>query len=150
MTFKFCHFVVQTSPYQVRHRKIERTILTTMLSYPAYPVTAVWQTQTKFYILQITWNISSKYFLNCHFQVSNSVKTNSSFKQWVSLGDLSRYTCFPKPSTCGPGGASLSVWMKIEDCVNGQNNVWHQENCGWGEETGSWVSLRIKHTGVRK
>ena len=42
--------------------------------------------------------------------------TNKSHNQWVSLGDLSLVTCLPVPDTCGPEGASLSVWLKIEDC----------------------------------
>ena len=46
-----------------------------------------------------------------------ALKMNKSQEQWASLGDLSLVTCLPKPWTCGPEGASLSVWMKIEDCI---------------------------------
>ena len=55
------------------------------------------------------------------FQISNmALNMNKSQEQWASLGDLSLVTCLPKPWTCGPEGASLSVWLKIEGCgVNG-------------------------------
>ena len=41
---------------------------------------------------------------------------NKSRQQWASLDDLSLVTCLSKPWTCGPEGASLSAWMKIQDC----------------------------------
>ena len=53
--------------------------------------------------------------------MNNGVKTIKEQRQWVSLGDLSLFTCFPKPWTCGPEGASHSVWLKIDDCPSEHN-----------------------------
>ena len=51
------------------------------------------------------------------FQISNmALNMDKSQEQWASLGDLSIVTRLPKPWTCGPEGASFSVWMKIQDC----------------------------------
>ena len=53
--------------------------------------------------------------------MNNGVKTVRGQRQSISLGDLSLFTCFPKPWTCGTEGASLSVWLKIEGCPNEDN-----------------------------
>ena len=70
---------------------------------------------------------------------------NKSQEQWASLGDLSLVTCLPKPWTCGPEGASLSVWMKIEDCSeNGTDS--YISSMSWGS---NGFQVRCHHGKLR-
>ena len=46
------------------------------------------------------------------------ISLHLSQKQWVDLGDLSSYSCFPKLATCGPNGTSLTAWINIINCPN--------------------------------
>ena len=45
-------------------------------------------------------------------QVDNAISTDSTQRQWVSLGNLS-LACFTIPGTCGSVGGTLSVLIKI-------------------------------------
>ena len=38
---------------------------------------------------------------------------NRTNKQWVDLGDLS-VACITRPETCGPEGAAISVWLRLD------------------------------------
>ena len=79
-------------------------------------------------------------------QISNmALRINKSLEQWASLGDLSLVTCLPKPWTCGPEGASLSVWMKIEDCSeNGTDG--YISSMSWGS---NGFQVRCHHGKLR-
>ena len=51
-------------------------------------------------------------------QFGLAAKTNASQKQWIELGDLSRYSCIVKPSLCGTtGGGTISFWIKTQGCT---------------------------------
>ena len=52
-------------------------------------------------------------------QAGNAISLDRAQKQWVDLGDVSGYSCFSRPETCGPDGASLTAWINILDCPVG-------------------------------
>ena len=55
-----------------------------------------------------------------YWEFGLAAKTNASQKQWIELGDLSRYSCIVKPSLCGAtGGGSISVWIRTQCCSDG-------------------------------
>ena len=43
------------------------------------------------------------------------MKTNRDHDQYVDLGDLSA-ACITRPETCGPEGAAISFWFKLNSC----------------------------------
>ena len=56
---------------------------------------------------------------------------------WVDLGNVSGYSCFSLPETCGPNGASLTAWIKIIDCPTGSGFITSKEA---GAKTGFYTN----------
>ena len=45
---------------------------------------------------------------------------HAQLSQWVDLGDLTPFSCFPMPSLCGATSATLSLWMtQVMSCDGG-------------------------------
>ena len=56
-------------------------------------------------------------------QVGNAITLDGNQYQMVDLGDVSGYSCFSRPETCGPDGASLTAWINILDCPMGSGFI---------------------------
>ena len=67
-----------------------------------------------------------------YWQFGLAAKTNASQKQWIELGDLSRYSCIVKPSLCGAtGGGSISFWIKTQGCTKNKGILSSMTQKNW-------------------
>ena len=49
------------------------------------------------------------------FQVDQGIHLERVYSDWADLGNLS-IACITRPETCGPEGAAVALWIKINTC----------------------------------